>query len=327
MKKIKFGILGCGMIANVHAAAIKGIDEAELVGVADAKLSAALSFAERHGVTAYESYEEMLASDIDVICICTPSGHHAQNAKDAMTAGKHVVIEKPIALTLDDADMLIDIKNKTGKLLTVISQLRFSPDVSRVKKLIEAGAFGKITICNLFMNYYRSREYYSSSAWKGTRSFDGGVLMNQGIHGIDLMVYIMGGISEASSRAETFSHNIETEDTIVSSVKFECGAVGTIEASTCTYPGFDRRIEIYGDKGYVFMRENVIEQMMTDGEKKEVAPTNTISTSKDPASLDEKMHRAQIMNMIDAITKGTELFVTAEDGRKAVETIKTIYGK
>lgn len=327
MKKVKFGIIGCGMIANVHAAAIKEIDKAELVGVYDVNSKSALSFSEKHGVKAFERYADILSSDIDVLCVCTPSGHHAENAVKALTAGKHVVLEKPMALTIDDVNAVIEAEKRSGKLLTVVSQLRFSPDVARVKKLVEGGALGKITMCNLFMNYYRSPEYYSSSAWKGTREHDGGILMNQGIHGVDLVLHIMGKISYAQSRTATFSHSIETEDTVVSTVTFECGALGVVEASTCAYPGFDRRIEIYGERGYVFMKENAIEKMMIDGEMINVSPKSGVSTSSDPSSLDISLHRAQIMNVINALNGDEPLLVTSADGKCAVEAIKMIYGK
>ena len=155
----KFGILGCGMIANIHALAIKGIENAKLVGVADNKKEYAENFAQKHGVKAFDSFEEMLAEkEIDVVCICTPSCFHAPNAIQAMENGKHVVLEKPMAFTAEEADQVISVSEKTGKLLTVISQLRFSPDVLKLKDLVKKGAFGKLTLCTLSMKYYRSKE-------------------------------------------------------------------------------------------------------------------------------------------------------------------------
>ena len=156
----RFGILGCGMIANVHAQAVLGIADAELVGVADNNPEAARRFAEKHGARAYASYGEMLADPaIDVVCICTPSGFHADNAIEALKHGKYVVLEKPMALTSEDAARVADACRASGKLLTVISQLRFSEDLMRVKRLIADGAFGKLTLCSLYMKYYRTPEY------------------------------------------------------------------------------------------------------------------------------------------------------------------------
>lgn len=326
MKKLKFGILGCGMVANVHARAIKEIGDSELVAVCDSDRERVRVFAEQYGAHPYFDYGEMLASDIDVVCVCTPSCFHARNAIDALEAGKHVVLEKPMAFTSAEADKVIASSDKSGKKITVISQLRFSDDVKKVKKLIQGGAFGKITLCNLFMKYYRSREYYSQSSWKGKLAFDGGgALMNQGIHGIDLLIYIMGDIKSISGKIGTLSHDVETEDTAVATVEFECGALGVIEASTCAYPGFDRRIEIHGDNGYAIIRENKIEKLMVGGKDVEVINDGGVSTAGDPSDLSIEMHKVQIENLIGAIGGKNELFIDAREGKKAVAVIEKIY--
>ena len=191
-KKLRFGILGCGMIAKFHADAITSLENAILFGAADNNPATAQKYAAKYGIKAYGDYDQMLNDpQIDAVCICTPSGFHAENALKALKAGKNVVLEKPMALNTADADKIIATCTETGKKLTVICQLRFSEDILRVKKLISEDAFGKIVMCNLSMKYWREEEYYSQSAWKGTKKFDGGgALMNQGIHGIDLLLYI-----------------------------------------------------------------------------------------------------------------------------------------
>ena len=325
--RIQFGILGCGMIANVHADAIKRIPEAILTGVAGTDMAMTEQFARKYGIQAYNNYDQMLKDDkIDVICICTPSGFHAQHAIQAMETGKHVVLEKPMALDTKNADEIISVCEKTGKHLTVISQLRFSEDIIRVKKLLADGVFGKVSLCSLYMKYYRSPEYYSSSEWKGTKRFDGGgALMNQGIHGFDLLEYIGGSIKDVKGKIGTLCHQIEVEDTAVAMLEFQNGALGVIEASTCAYPGFERRIEIHGDRGYVVLKENNIEKMMIDGEVIETRSLDVAGTAREPAAVQSDMHLLQIKNLIGAIKGNEKLLVDCFEGRNAVRVIEEIY--
>lgn len=324
---VKFGILGCGMIASVHADAISCIPSALLVGVADNNFSVAQSLANKLNVKAYRDYDEMLAdASVDAVCICTPSFFHTQNAIKALESGKHVVVEKPMALTSKEADELIAVVDKTGKRLTVISQLRFSDDLSKVKELITERAFGKISLCTLNMKYYRAPEYFSSSPWKGTKKFDGGgALMNQGIHGIDVLEYLLGSIKDVSGKVKTLVHDIEVEDTAVAMLEFECGALGTIVGSTCAYPGFERKIELHGDKGYVVLEENKIAKLMIDGVEQGIIAQTKIQTASDPTKVQPDEHKKQLENFIKAILGEAELLVDCREGRKAVNTIEKIY--
>lgn len=324
-----FGILGCGMIANVHADAIKRIENATLVGAADNKVEFAQNFAVKHGVKAYASYEEMLNDkNIDVICICTPSYFHTPNAIQALESGKHVVLEKPMSLSTKEADELIKTCEETGKFVTVISQLRFSEDIQKVKELVEENAFGKLSLCNLYMKYYRSPSYYSSSSWKGTLKFDGGgALMNQGIHGVDLLEYIVGNIKDVKGRIRTLVHDIEVEDTAVAILDFECGALGTIEASTCAYPGFERKIEIHGDNGYVILVENNIQKLMINGKEQLIDKIEIAKTASDPSALQSEMHKIQIENLLKAIAGEEELLIDCYEGVKAIRVIEKIYNQ
>ena len=325
--KIKFGILGCGLISSVHADAINRIFNAELVGVADSNYDFAVNFAQKQGVKAFTDYNEMLScSEIDVVCICTPSSFHAQNAIDALKMGKHVVLEKPMALSTKDADLVIKTSKETNKLVTVISQLRFSEDIVRVKNLIESGAFGKITLCELNMRYYRSPEYYSTSPWKGTLKFDGGgALMNQGIHGIDLLQFVVGEITNVVGKTKTLVHNIEVEDSAVAIVEFDSGALGTIIASSCAYPGFNRKITINGSNGYVILSENMIEKLVIKDGIREENDLKKLDASRDPTKINSDYHKRQIENVISAINGEDKLLIDANEGKKAVKVIEEIY--
>ncbi len=325
-KNVKFGILGCGMIASIHADAIKNIERATLVGVADNNVEFAQKFATKHGVIAFDSYEQMLKSDIDVVCVCTPSCFHAQNAIDALNSGKHVVVEKPMALSVEDANRVDEASKKSGKLVTVISQLRFSDDVVKLKEYVESGAFGKISLCTLTMKYYRSKEYFASSNWKGTLKFDGGgALMNQGIHGVDLMQYIMGGVKKVDGKIATLCHSVEVEDTAVATVEFNCGALGVIVASTCAYPGFDRKLEIHGEKGYAILTENNLEKLMIEGKEVELKAFEKSNTASDPTAVASAMHQKQIENLLFAIDGKAKVMVDCNEGKKAVKIITDIY--
>ena len=327
MKTYNFGILGCGVISKTHALAISEIENAKLLGVADNNIEYARVFAQKNGVKAYESYQEMLADkDIDVVCICTPSGFHASNAIEALNSGKHVVLEKPMSISNEWADKVIEACERTGKKLTVISQFRFSEDIKRVKQLIEENAFGKISLCTLTMKYYRNPEYYSSSSWRGTLRFDGGgALINQGIHGVDMLDYIVGPINNVKGKIATISHNIEGEDTAVAFFQTANGALGVIQGSTCAYPGFDRRIEIHGDKGYVCLLENKIEKLMVNGEMVDLGELNFTSTANDNTVMDYRMHKAQLENLLNAIEGKEEILVDCYEGKKALAIIQKVY--
>ena len=277
--------MGCGAVADYHARAIASLERAELVGVADKSPERAEAFAEKYGTKAYSNYAEMLADpEIDAVCICTPSGMHAQNSLDALASKKHVVVEKPMALCTSDADKMIAACRESGCLLTVICQLRFSNGVQKLKALVEEGTFGSLGLCDLYMKYWRSPGYYASSPWKGSREMDGGgALMNQGIHGVDALLYILGDAKLLSGKTKTIYHDIEVEDTAVATLEFECGALGVIEASTCSYPGFSRRIEICESQGAATLRENEIEKLVIGDRVIEVEKgTDIHKTASDP---------------------------------------------
>ncbi len=326
-KMLSFGILGCGAIADFHAQAIKSL-QATLIGVADNNLDNAKKFADKHSAEYYNSYEEMLSdSRIDAVCICTPSGFHADNALQALSAKKHVVLEKPMAFTSAKAYEIAQAAKNSGCILTVISQLRFSEDIQKVKKLIDQEAFGKIVFCDLYMKYWRSPEYYGSSDWKGTLKFDGGgALMNQGIHGVDILLYLVGGARVLAAKNATVFHNIEVEDVTASLLEFENGAVGVIEASTCSNPGFERRIEITGTKGSVVMLENKIHKLIINGETLIDGVNGALAgTASNPMAMNCGLHALQINNFINAVFGKEALLIDSNEGSKAVSLIEEIY--
>lgn len=324
---LNFGIVGCGMIADIHAQALKSLADVRLVGVTDVSFPHAKSFAEKHGVHAYENYEAMLSDEkIDAICICTPSGFHAEQAKAALLSGKHVAVEKPLAMTVSDADAVIATAKKSGKLLSVISQLRFAEDVIRLKNAVEAEGFGKIHFCNLSMKYWRDESYYSGSRWKGSRLLDGGVLMNQGIHGIDLLRHVMGNVTVIGSVADRLHHKIESPDTALALLRYDCGALGVLEATTAAFPGYDLKLEILGTKGRAVFTEDHLTDFVINGEAQELTPkTQSSGTASDPKAVGWKKHALQLSNFADAICGNAPLAVCGEDGRAAIALIADVY--
>ena len=328
MLKVRFGIIGCGMIANFHAAAIAQIEDAELCACYDQYAPGAEAFAEKHNIMAFATLEELLESDlIDAVSICTPSGMHAPQTLRALDAGKHVVVEKPMSLSLEDADAIIGRSEQTKRKVCGISQYRLQEAVQVVKHAIDEGAFGRIVSASLAMKYYRSQEYYASAGWRGTWKMDGGgALMNQGIHGIDVFRYLMGPVRSLTAITKTQTRNIEVEDSAVAIVDFKCGAIGTIEGSTTCYPGYPRRIEICGDKGSVVLEEDRILRWDLSAECPIPVGMNAENVaSSDPKAISAEGHIRLIGNFTSAVLHDTPLLLDAKSGRAPLEVILGIY--
>lgn len=325
-----FVVVGCGLISEFHIGAIGAIDDAVLMGVYDSQAGAAREKAEKYGVRCYASFEEVLADDeVDALCICTPSYLHASMAARAMQAGKSVLVEKPLALSLEDCDYLAALGLEKGVQVGVVSQLRFSPAISTVKKALEQGVLGHLTRGDLYMKYYRSQEYYDNGDWRGTIEKDGGgALMNQGIHGVDLLRYLMGPVKSIYALSGTLVHDIEVEDTLSAALLYQSGAQGVIEASTGDWPGAPRRIELNGQYGVIILEEDRIVKWEVEGERGfgmyEQPPGDTYSF-QDPSRIDTSGHILQLENFISAIRGDTELFVNAREGRHALEIVLGAY--
>ncbi len=327
---LHFGIIGCGMISSAHADSVKSIPDAELTGVFDMSPDRCRAFAKSYGVKAYDSVDALLSdTDIDAVCICTPSGFHAENALRVMEAGKHVLIEKPLALNTDDCDRLIEAAAKYGVKAGVMSQLRFAETTQILKSLVDNGDLGRIVTADILMKYYRSPEYFAESPWRGTWKHDGGgALMNQGIHGIDLLLYIMGKAKSVYGMARTLRHSIEVEDTASAVVEFENGALGLIQGTTSVSPGYPRVLTVSGTKGTVSITENrFTEWSITDREIPDgIRLGGEIrSGARNPTDISNAGHRMQIEDFIDAIRNDREPKVGLADGRRTIEMITAIY--
>lgn len=329
-KELGFGIIGCGMISNWHVQAISRIQEARLVGAADVNEVSRAAFAEKYGVIAFNQVEGLLdCPEIDVVCICTPSGLHAPLALKAANAGKHIIVEKPMAIDLKEVDEIIDACEANNIKLAVISQLRFSDAVCKLRNAVENGLLGKLITGDIYMKYYRSQEYYDNGSWRGTLKMDGGgALMNQGIHGVDLLQYIMGPVKSVFAYARTLARKIEVEDTAAAVLEFKNGALGIIQGTTSIFPGSPRRLEICGDKGTIVLEEDSIASWVIEGlelsEDITLGRTN-FGASRNPMAISMEGHIKQIIDMADAIRNDRKPLVDQYEGRKPIEIIMAIY--
>ena len=320
--KIKAALIGCGMIADTHLTALLNAG-ADVVGVYDANLDRAADFAAARGMKAYNSMDELLSDDITVVSVCTPSGTHASLAETIMEHGKYAIVEKPMALTVEECARIIEVEKKTGYFCAPISQLRFSPVFRQVRTAIEEGRFGRMIMGLLSMKYYRAPSYYAGS-WRGTKAMDGGgALMNQGIHGIDMMCGLLGYPISVSGHTATLLHDIEVEDTAVASLVFPNGTLGVIDGSTAVTHAKPRRLELCGTTASLTLEEDVI--VHTDGIDLLSRTESGYKSFSDPTAISTDLHEYQFCNILAAIAGNEPLFYTSEEALKTVAVITAIY--
>lgn len=330
-QQFKIGISGAGTIGTIHADALKDIDTATLVAVAEPRGEAGAQFAAQYGCSHYSSYPEMLANaDIDVVIIATPSGLHPDQAVLAAEHGKHVITEKPMAITEDGLDRMIQATDEAGVQMAVIFQNRLSTDVFRVKRGIEQGAFGKPILANCALYWHRAQDYYDANGgWRGTWALDGGgALMNQAIHQVDQLQWMMGGVQEIKAFASTLNHTIETEDTAAASFVYTNGALGTITATTCADRDYPFRIEIIGTEGRATLEQNVITTWESEMKPEDVSLTEQDHTLVDGWEPQEQWglsHQRQLRAIFDQIDKGEQPYVSGPEARAAVDIILSLY--
>ncbi|MEM9364754.1 MAG: Gfo/Idh/MocA family oxidoreductase [Planctomycetota bacterium] len=330
------GIVGTGMIANFHARAIADSNGGQLLGCFDRSVDRAQAFVVEHGGQAFGTLEEMLArNDIQIVAVCTPSGAHAEPAVAAAEAGKHVMIEKPLEVTVEKCDAIIQAATKAGGKLCVTFQSRFHESARLIKKAIEDGRFGKITMGDAYVKWYRTQEYYDSGAWRGTWELDGGgALMNQAVHSVDLLLWLMGPVAKVSAMTQTMTHErIEVEDVAIANVQFQNGALGVIEATTTAYPGALKRIEITGSHGSAILEEEDLKQWEfaeeTDDDalirERLAGMTESGGGASDPSAIDHHGHTENYNDLITAIENDREPLINGLEGRRSVELICAVY--
>lgn len=327
-KKVGFAIIGCGHISFKHAQALQRIKDAELVAVCDINQEQLNFFLEEYKVNSYSSIEEMLMSEpnIDIVNICTPSGTHARIAVQVAEHKKHLVIEKPIALTLEDSDRIIKACEKNNVKLSVVHPNRFRPAIQELKKRKERGLFGKLSHLNATVRWNRNQEYYDQALWRGTKEMDGGVLMNQAIHNLDLLLWLADDIEEVQAMTTTRFRNIETEDVAIAIIKFKSGALGVIEAATTIYPkNLEESFSIFGEYGSAIISgttANWIKHWEFKDEQGSISQELVQKIENDPFGVPG--HQIILNDMVEAVKNNREPIVTGYAGRNAVKLVLSI---
>lgn len=329
-KSLNFAIVGTGSIAGLHLTAIRDIPNVEVVAMCSSSKERAVQAQAKHGVPAYHDLETMLdQGDIDAIIICTASGHHLEPCVEAARRGIHVLSEKPLEVTMERAQKMIEVCKENQVRLACVFQSRFKPDYRRLKEAVEENKLGKLLLGNAYIKWYRPEEYYSSSPWRGTLAGDGGAsLINQGIHTIDLLQDVMGDVKSVTAKVKTSVHDIEGEDLGVALIEFENGALGVIEGSTAAYPGYPERLEVYGENGSVILEGGKIIAWNFKGDAedmKKAVQEGQDSGASDPMAIDYAYHKFQIEDFAAAIREGRDPVVTGEEGLKALALIRAIY--
>jgi len=327
--ELGFGIAGSGMVAKVHAEAIAAIPGARLVAIWGRDPERARALASTYSAQPFTDYNEFLNHPgLNVVNICTPNGAHAEFGIAAAERSRHVLVEKPIEVSLNAADELINACERNGVKLGVIFQSRFLPAAVRIKNAVDEGSLGQLFLGDAYVKWYRSPEYYADS-WHGTRALDGGgALINQAIHTADLLRWIMGPAETVFAFRSSLRYpQLEGEDTLVANIRFANGALGVIEATTSVSPGFKRRLEISGQKGTVILDGDSIGCWALSGSSDSVSGEGETITdgSADPAAIASEGHRRQIADMIEAIRENRDPVVTGPEGRKSLELVLAIY--
>lgn len=332
-RQTRVAVVGMGFIGGFHCRSLADVPEAHLAAVADAIDTPSLrKAADDYNVAAYTDLKELLKrDDIDAITIGTPSGLHGDIAMKAMAAGKHVLTEKPMEITLAKADAMIASAKKNKVCLGVISQHRADPGIEELREAIHSGALGKIVLAEAYVKWYRTQEYYDSGGWRGTWKLDGGgALMNQGVHTVDMLQYVMDSeVESVVAQTGRFAHErIEVEDLAQALLRFKNGALGMIVASTAIYPGMSERLEVTGTKGTIVVEKDqvTLRVVMGESEKPKSKDVGEFGVgAANPQAISNRGHVIQFTDFIRAIQDGREPMIPDREGRKPLEIILAIY--
>src|SRR5438105_4547433 len=338
VRPLGVAIVGCGMIARFHARALADVPGTKLVALVSRNPANAHAVADAAGLRC-DTYTELAPvlkrPDVDVVIITTPSGAHLEPAVAAAEAGKHVVVEKPLEVTLERCDRMIDACDRHGVKLCTIFPSRFADANQALKAAVSAGRFGRLTLAETTCKWWRPQSYYDDGGWKGTRALDGGgALMNQAIHNVDLLSWRMGPVTHISGFTATLAHQrIEVEDTAVACLRFTNGALGVIQATTSVHPGYPKTVAVHGDHGSVVieqddvLRWDLTPEMPEDRLIKErfAQKSGASGGSSNPAAISHVGHARQLSDFVHALQHNTRPLIDGREGRKAVEIMLGIY--
>jgi len=328
---IRIGILGAGGISETHARAAVTIPGVEIAAVCGLNREKAAALGARTGSAVYDDLSNFLSHrPMDIVAIGSPSGLHAEQAIAAVRHGLHVLVEKPLDINLARVDALIEESARAGVRVGVFFQDRLRPDVLRMKAIVDSGRLGTPVLASGRVKWHRPPEYYSHSRWRGTWALDGGgALMNQGIHTVDLLIWLFGPVTRVVARTATRLHRIEVEDTAAAILEFQSGALGILEAGTSIYPGYSRRVEITGSEGTLILEHDrlaAIDLRTADGTASGAEGVGEAAvSSQSPVVGDATAHRRVMEDFIRAVRAGSTPACDAREGRKSVEVVEAIY--
>ena len=329
---LNFAIIGCGRISKRHAELLgnNAVKDARLAAVCDTNIERAKAYGEKFGIPYFDDMHKMLQTvkEIDIVSILTPSGYHAKHALEVVKYGKHILVEKPMALTLDDADAMIKACDEQGVKLFVVKQNRLNVPVKKLREALDKGRFGKLVLGTIRVRWCRKQNYYDQDAWRGTWALDGGVFSNQASHHVDLLEWMMGDVDSVFAKSTTALAHIETEDTGVVILKFRNGALGVIEATTAARPkDLEGSISVLGENGTVEIGGFAVNEMKVWNfvtpepgddevlEKYSVNPPNVYGFG----------HQEYYANVVDCLLNNKKALVDGLEGRRSLELISAIY--
>lgn len=333
MSKLNFALVGCGRIAPKHVDALTSgaVPGGRLAAVCDTLPERAKAIGEKHNIPWFSDRFQMMekmADQIDVVSILTPSGLHADHAVEMAKFRKHVVVEKPMALTLADADRMISACDAFGVRLFVVKQNRYNQPVKKLREALEAGRFGKLVLGTVRVRWCRTQKYYDQDKWRGTWAYDGGVFANQASHHVDLLQWMLGDVESVFAKTSTALVNIETEDTGVVIVKFKNGALGIIEATTATRPkDLEGSISVLGEKGSVEIAGFAVNEMKTwNFMEPQPGDGDVVDKYRNlPPNVYGFGHTEYLNKVVESIREGRSALVDGLEGRKSLELISAIY--
>jgi UDP-N-acetyl-2-amino-2-deoxyglucuronate dehydrogenase len=326
---VNVGLIGAGNISQTHARAAAAVPGVAIAAIFGANADKARGLAAQHGAKAYDDIDAFLGhKPMEVVIIGSPSGVHASEGIAAARRGLHVLVEKPIEVTTERADALIAATEEAGVRLGVIFQDRMKPGIVALKQLVDSGGLGRVLRVSARVPWYRPPDYYRLSRWRGTTALDGGgALMNQGVHTVDLLLWLLGDVTRVQARTATLLHEIESEDTAVALLEFESGALGVLEATTAQYPGFPRRVEVSGTDGTVVLENDriVAADLRTPRPGLLEGEGDTNASASSPVVSDARGHQRILEDFLRAIETGSRPACDGHEGRRSVELVETIY--
>jgi UDP-N-acetyl-2-amino-2-deoxyglucuronate dehydrogenase len=331
MSTLRFALIGCGTIARKHASALQEyVEGAEIGAFVDLDLSRARDFGAKYGAPAFGSVGELMQSmgeQIDIFSVLTPSGAHCANVLELVKYGRPIVVEKPMALRLEDADRMIEACDAHGVKLFVVHQNRYNPPIVKAREALEQGRFGRLVMGTVRLRWTRDQAYYDSDSWRGTWAHDGGVFMNQAVHHIDMLTWFMGSVESLRSMATTRLVNIECEDTGVAVIRFNSGALGTLEATTATRPkDLEGSISILGEKGSVVIGGFFMNELVTWSfvDKQPIDDIVFDQFGRNPSVFGYNLGE-YLRGVVTSLQTKKAALVDGLEGRKSLELITAIY--